>query len=238
MAYEPELEFAKAVALEAGAVMRKYFRSDQLNTVRKDDLTPLTVTDSTINALVIERVKRDFPGHGVLGEEESYFPNRSWIWVVDPIDGTIPYSCGIPVSTFSLALVARSDGQPVVSVTLDPFLDELMYAVLGQGSFLEGKKGKLQTSDVKSLHGEYISQGSGLWSSGKGPDLDMGPIVTALQRNETKGLNFLSAVYGARQVARGKFATSFLLYGSPWESAEVALLVREAGGIVSDVFGK
>ena len=117
MSYEKELDFAKALALEAGEIMRKYFRSDRLGTVQKDDLTPLTVADTAINDLVIERVQHEFPEHGVLGEEASYEPNRQWIWVVDPIDGTSPYSCGIPISTFSLALVNKKDGQPYVSVT-------------------------------------------------------------------------------------------------------------------------
>ncbi|QQS18795.1 hypothetical protein IPL68_01860 [Candidatus Saccharibacteria bacterium] len=133
MAHEKELQFAKSLALEAGAIMRHYFRSDELAITHKQDLTPLTVADTQINALVIERVKKEFPAYGVLGEEASFEPHRELLWVVDPIDGTSPFSCGIPVSTFSIALVHRKDGQPYVSVTYDPYLDELMFATKNGG---------------------------------------------------------------------------------------------------------
>lgn len=233
MAFEKELEFAKALALEAGEIMRTYFRSGRLNTVKKDDLTPLTIADTAINALVIERVKRDFPDHGVLGEEESYHSDRPWIWVVDPIDGTSPYSCGIPVSTFSLALVSKKDGQPYVAATYDPFLDELMFAHKDGGSFCNATP--LKTNSVFDLAGEYISQGSGLWSYAS--TVAIGEVHAKLNEANVRGFNFISAVYGGRQVANGNFAAGFLLYGSPWDSAAVALLVTEAGGIASDIFG-
>lgn len=233
VAYEKELQFAKSLALEAGEIMRRYFRSSELAIIQKQDLTPLTVADTQINELVIERVKSEFPSYGVLGEEASYEPQRELLWVVDPIDGTSPFSCGIPVSTFSLALVDRQDGQPYVSVTYDPYLDELMFATKGGGAFCGEKT--LRTSQMKDLAGQYVSQGSGLWSHE--PTVSIGDIVTGLNAADVRGFNFISAVYGARQVAKGNFAAGFLLYGSPWDSAAVSLLVSEAGGVASDIFG-
>ncbi|QQS20080.1 inositol monophosphatase [Candidatus Saccharibacteria bacterium] len=233
MAYKKELEFAKILALEAGEIMRRYFRSDRLGTVLKEDLTPLTVADTTINDLVIARVREMFPDHGVLGEEASFEPERQLIWVVDPIDGTSPFSCGIPVSTFSLALVDRKDGQAYVSATYDPYLDELMFATKNGGAFCGTEP--LKTSRATDLAGRYVSQGSGLWSIE--PTVAIGEVITQLNAADVRGFNFISAVYGARQVAKGNFVASFLLYGSPWDSAAVALLVDEAGGVASDILG-
>lgn len=233
MAYEKELKFAKSLAYESGEIMRRYFRSGQLATTQKQDLTPLTIADTQINDLVIERVKGEFPLYGVLGEEASYELQRELLWVVDPIDGTSPFSCGIPVSTFSIALVNRKDGQPYVSVTYDPYLDELMFATKSGGAFCGNNP--LRTSQVKELAGQYVSQGSGLWSHK--PTVSIGDIVSGLNAADVRGFNFISAVYGARQVAKGNFVAGFLLYGSPWDSAAVSLLVSEAGGIASDIFG-
>ena len=204
----------------------------RLETVQKADRTPLTVADTNINKLVIERVRETFPDHGVLGEEASYEPNREQLWVVDPIDGTSPYSCGIPISTFSLALVARTDGQPHVAVTYDPYLDELMFAVKRAGAFRGTQR--LKTSQAAELAGNYVSAGSGLWSHP--PTVDIGGLVVQLNAADVRGFNFISAVYSARHVARGNFVAGFLLYGSPWASAAVALLVSEAGGMATDIF--
>src|SRR5690606_7148188 len=106
------LAFAKTLATEAGQIMRDHFVLG-IDTEWKQDATPLTIADTSINQLVIDQVKQRFPTHGVLGEEASFGTDREYLWVVDPVDGTMPYSHGIPTSTFSLALV--QNGQPIVA---------------------------------------------------------------------------------------------------------------------------
>src|SRR6266404_2863697 len=98
MEYKQELEFAVATAKSAGETMRRYFRADDLGTEWKGDATPLTVADTKINDFVIEEVKAHFPTHGVHGEEASFSTNREFVWVCDPVDGTMPYSIGLPIS--------------------------------------------------------------------------------------------------------------------------------------------
>src|SRR5690606_9265702 len=114
--YKAELDFAMEMASDAGKIMKKYFRSEAIDTQWKADHTPLTIADKKINDLLIERVENHYPDHGVIGEESSYMEERDMVWVADPIDGTSPYTLGIPTSTFCLALVDRSDGQPVIAV--------------------------------------------------------------------------------------------------------------------------
>ena len=108
-----------------------------------------------------------------------------------------------------------------------------MFAIKNGGAFCGAVR--LQVSQATDLAGCYVSQGSGLWSHK--PTVHIGEVITRLNTANVRGFNFISAVYGARQVARGNFAAGFLLYGSPWDSAAVALLVAEAGGVVSDIFG-
>ena len=107
-------------------------------TIKKDG-SPVTKTDLAINKLVIDRVKKYFPSHGVLGEEQSnYVEKADYVWVCDPVDGTIPFSRGMPTCMFSLGLTFK--GKPILGVGYDPFIDRLIFAELGKGAFLNGKK--------------------------------------------------------------------------------------------------
>ena len=111
MTYE---EFAKQLAQKAGEIMKNNF-SHGMKKELKRDKSPVTTTDIAINKLVISEVKKYFPDHDVKGEEESSFENNSeYVWVCDPVDGTYPFSHGLPVFTFSLALV--KNGKPVLGV--------------------------------------------------------------------------------------------------------------------------
>lgn len=232
MSYEKELIFGKQLALEAGKIMRQYFLSKHIGTEWKQDNTPVTIADKLINRLVIDKVKKAFPTHGVLGEEGSFKPERSTLWIVDPIDGTMPYSVGIPVSTFSLALVDRSDGQPVVAVVYDPQLDHLYTAVRRNGAFLNDDR--LATSSATFFQNGYVSVIGGTGNKVFMP----GVCIDMLRAESVKCFSFSSSVYTASKVAEGSFIGGIFGYGSPWDSAAVALLVEEAGGKVTDLTGK
>ncbi|TSC71442.1 MAG: myo-inositol-1(or 4)-monophosphatase, partial [Parcubacteria group bacterium Gr01-1014_70] len=102
---------------------------------RKSDATPLTVTDTTINAEVCACMRRDFPHIQVLGEEESSeIENTEYTVMCDPVDGTIPFSHGLPISTFCISVLHNQ--MPIVGVIYDPFLGRMWHAEHGGGSFL------------------------------------------------------------------------------------------------------
>lgn len=235
MNYEKELQFATDLARQAGKVMSQYFQSVESQTEWKEDHTPLTVADTTINELVIKKVQESYPEHGVLGEEDSFKPDREMIWVVDPIDGTAPFSLGIPVSTFSLALVDRSDGQPLVGVTYDPFLDEMYTASKGSGAFLNEKP--IHVSGKTDFVRSYLSLSSrGL--EGDGFSYRPSHIMEELRDKGAKMLSFVSFVYTSNRVASGQFLSTVVGETNPWDIAACALLVQEAGGIVTDFHGE
>lgn len=136
--YRHELQVATTIAYEAGEVMRHYFHSDQQQ-VKKRDGTPLTIADTEINSLVIERIEVAFPDDGVIGEEESttdYGGGRKWI--CDPIDGTKAFTWQVPTAMFSIALVV--DGVPEVGVCYEPIEDRMYTAVRGSGAFCNGRQ--------------------------------------------------------------------------------------------------
>lgn len=227
---EKYLNFAKELAEEAGKIMQRYFRAEDIGTIWKEDATPLTVADTAINELVINKVKARFPEHGILGEESSYGPKRKLIWVVDPVDGTIPFSLGIPISTFSIALVDRTDGQPLVGVVFDPFLDRLYSSIKGQGAYLNNSM--IHVSKQKTLKNAYVSV------LGKFEGESLSECVDQLHKKGAKNFSLMSYAYSTTLLASGELLSSVFAYGAPWDSAASALIVTEAGGVVSDMVGK
>ena len=133
---EEYLEFAKHVAFYAGDLMKKNFNND-IKIEYKEDRTPVTEIDKNINHYLITQVKKHFPYHDVLGEEESYINGNDFKWVCDPIDGTSMFTRGIPVSVFSLALVYN--GEPIVGVVYDPYQDKMYSAIKGSGAYCNNK---------------------------------------------------------------------------------------------------
>jgi len=235
MNYTKEMDFAKGLAGDAGKIMRRYFRAEDIRTEWKEDNTPLTIADTKINDMVIQRVKETFPAHGVIGEETSFEIKRDLVWVVDPIDGTKPFSLGMPISTFLLALVDRTDGQPLLGVVYDPYLDHLYTAIKGGGAYLNGKR--LKTSKATSfskgyttLYGTTVKIGTINYQAGR--------ILDDLYSRGASVLNLSSGAYTGVKVASGEFLAVVEAGGKPWDSAAPCLLVQEAGGVVTDLEGK
>ena len=121
------LETAIALAHEAGRVMLDHFKMGVAADLKADS-SPVTIADETINQIVIDWIRSKYPTHGVIGEEDSVDGSDSrFTWVCDPVDGTLPYTLGIPTNVFCLALV--DDGEPVVAVIYDPYMDRMYTAV-------------------------------------------------------------------------------------------------------------
>lgn len=237
MNYQDELSFAKQLAEEAGDIMRQYFRSDDIGTTFKGDNSPLTQADTKINNLVVQVVKEHYPSHAVLGEEESHEIDSEFVWVCDPIDGTFPYSHGMPFSTFNLALV--KDGQVVVSVINDPFCDRLFHAVRGQGVYLNDER--LSDINGKRING-WLPINVEIWggqTSSVFSDISMqAKIWEKIDQGDVMPLYLCSVAYSAALLAVGDMAGVLFAGKYPWDLAAASLIVEEAGGVVTDIDGK
>jgi myo-inositol-1(or 4)-monophosphatase len=229
MAYEVELDFAKELAKTAGEMTRKAFGL-QTSATWKSDSTPLTETDMAINQFVIEKVQKKFPDDGVLGEEASYESKRQRLWVVDPIDGTMPFTLGAPLSTFCLSLVI--DGQPVLGIIHDPYLERMFWAAKGQGAFVNDTP--LHVSDAKDVARSYITLSTRMGEDRK----SVGEIFDEIDKLDCKVFNFRSFAYGSCFVAAGTAVAAVIGRPKPWDVAATKIIVEEAGGKVTDVAGK
>lgn len=227
MDYQKELEFAKSMAQDAGKIMKKYYRVDQGVEI-KDDSTPLTLADTEVNSLLIQRVKDEFPEHGVLGEEESWNEDRENLWVCDPIDGTVGYILHIPTSAFSLALVI--DGEVKVAVAYNPWVDELYHAVLGGGAFLNDTPIKVSSKNW----GEHthIANSSGGRDIFRGEEIIKKLAAEKIFINSSPGI-----VYHGCLIAAGYIEGRTFIYHTAHDIAAVKLLIEEAGGKVTDIDG-
>ena len=228
MNYEKELLVAKEIASEAGKIMLHYFNKDQRVQIKTDG-SPVTIADTTINKLVIEKLKTVFPDDGVIGEEEStteYGKGRKWF--CDPIDGTIGYTVGLPTAMFSLSLVI--DGNATLGVAYDPFLKRLFYAVRGQGAFCNDKMLYVSDTNLKNGAITITSNAHRIW--------DRSTIIDAIVYSTERVLCFNGAVYKSCLVATGNTVAYIEEGVNAHDMAAVHVIIEEAGGKVTGLDGK
>jgi len=226
------LSVAKEIAEGVAEIALKYFGFETERTWKSDN-TPLTQADTEINSFVIQKINSIFSDHSILGEEESNIkPGSKYIWVCDPIDGTMPYSCGLPTLTFSLALVDQTTGQPIVAVVNDPIMKNMYWAVKGGGAFLNGKR--IYVSQSSELKNTYLNIDGG---SIKDLSFTKEKTITALRQHGIKSMVLLSFIYGAIQVANGKFVGGIFFGRFAHDVAAVKLITEEAGGKATDLKG-
>ena len=220
-------QFALELAKQAGGIIRGNFRLGMKKEWKADD-TPLTETDLIINHLVIDSVKQTFPGHSILSEEGDDFSEESdYVWVCDPLDGTIPFSHGIPVCVFSLALVYK--GESVLGVVYDPFMDRMFFAEKGKGTFMNEKKISVSSRDTFKHSLFSVVH----WN---GAPFDFSRLAVVL-KNEGARISNISIAYMGALVAAGEFIGTIFPGDHPNDTAALKVLVEEAGGKVTDIFG-
>lgn len=230
--YQKELEIAKKLAKEAGEIMLGYFNSAASNPTVKSDRTIVTKADTEINTRVIEVLTQKTPGYSIWGEEESsIIEGAKYTWVCDPVDGTMPFSKAIPISTFSLALVDEN-GVSVVGVIYDPFQNRLFEAVKGMGTYLNGAK--ISVSNKAELEGAYIDEE--LWINHE-EEITFDNPKDLLNKAGAKVTTQCSAVIMGCFVAKGDYEAMLFGQGKPEDIAALAVIVTEAGGKVTDLFG-
>jgi histidinol-phosphatase len=147
-----DLDFALSLADDADALSLPRFRAVDLQVETKPDLTPVTDADRAIERALRERVARDRPGDGVLGEEEGDSGGSSR-WIVDPIDGTKNFSRGIPVWGTLIAL--EREGEIVCGVASAPALGQRWWAARGEGAYRDGEL--LHVSEIARLEDATVS---------------------------------------------------------------------------------
>ena len=220
----------QAMAREAGVLLMDYFRQ-HVKIEYKGDVDLVTVADRKSEALILERIRKQFPTHDVMGEEGTRIETGSdYKWYVDPLDGTTNFAHGYPVFCVSLAEERR--GQRIAGVIYDPTRDEMFAAELGSGARLNGEA--IHVSATANLGECLIATGFPSQKRHKNPNIYFYHQLTL----RTHGVRRAgSAALDLCNVASGRFDGFWEFNLNPWDTAAGVLIAEEAGGKVTDFSG-
>lgn len=228
--YILEQRCAEALAREAGKMMLRASRGD-FEIFVKDGNDLVTEIDRAIEVFITDELRALFPEDEILGEEyggvEGLSSGRRWL--VDPIDGTLNFTCGVPMSCVSIAL--QDAGKSQIGVVYDPYRDELFSAHRGGGALLDGQT--MSVSPRKLIEKSVLVTGFRPNTPDGTPDNIENFIAISKEARAVR--RFGSAALDLAYVAAGRI-DGFWEFGlSPWDTGAGYLLVEEAGGQVSDL---
>lgn len=227
---EPCRTFIEETAREAGALLRA--RIDAPHTVEYKGLINLvTEADRLSESLIVGRIRRAFPGHGILTEESPETAGNGYRWIIDPLDGTTNYAHGYPVFCVSIAL--EVEGRIRYGCVYNPMLDELFFAEQGVGAFLNGRR--LGVSSTTDLSHSLLATGFpyDLREEGNNNINYFETMILNTRAVRRAGSAALDMAY----VAAGRFDGFWEIKLMPWDMAAGWILIEEAGGIVTDLDG-
>ncbi|NIM70697.1 MAG: inositol monophosphatase [Xanthomonadales bacterium] len=228
----PALNVAVQAARRAGTIMRRQLsRVDAIPVKRKARHDYVSEVDRACEAEIVRQISRYYPEHAILGEEGGVSGESDTVWVIDPLDGTSNYLHGIP--HFAVSIAQQVAGRTEHAVVFDPIRDEMFTASRGNGAFVNNQR--MRVSSRTGLEGAilatafpfrqrqdmraYMNIFSRLWDT-----------IEDFRRAGTASLDLA-------YVAAGRVDGFFEIGLKPWDVAAGALLVREAGGVVTDFLG-
>jgi myo-inositol-1(or 4)-monophosphatase len=224
------LNFAIQIARDAGNLLLQRLGAARVS--NKGDIDLVTEADIASEELIIERIRSHYPQHGILAEESgeavSAGATRSeWKWIIDPLDGTTNYAHGYPCYCVSIG-VARA-GVLEIGVVFDPTRNEMFAAERGQGATLNDRK--IHVSDVEDLNRAMLCTGFP-YNVRERSDFarDFANFTMQSQAVRRDG----SAAIDLAYVACGRFDGFWEDGLNPWDMAAGVLLIKEAGGRVTD----
>ena len=226
------LALARSAARVAGRLLEAH-RGHLREVVKKGEIDLVTEADRAAEAVLDERIAAAFPGDAVCGEEggEVVVAGADWVWFIDPLDGTTNFVHGLP--WFAVSVGAVYLGRPTVGVIHAPALGHTWHGASGQGAFLDDRP--LRVAATTAMKDALLATGfpydRAQTASALAP-----PVVRALER--ARGLRRMgAAALDLAGVAGGTFAGYWEPRLKPWDLAAGVVLVREAGGRVTDFAG-
>lgn len=220
-------KFCKLLADESGKIIKQYYRTNYSVEIKSDE-TPVTIADKKSEELMREMIMKEFPDHGILGEEfGEYNPASEYRWILDPIDGTKSFISGVPLFGTLIALIHNNE--PIIGVINHPVL----------GECLIGDNTKTELNNVKISVRQCADLSSALL-------LASDHLMVAKYRSKSGFDNLLSHVklyrtwgdcYGYSLLSSGFADIMIDPIMSKWDLAALIPVVKGAGGIITDYYG-
>ncbi len=226
------VEFAINCALESGKIQKeRYEKSIEIR--HKGEIDLVTEVDIACQTKIVDLIQERFPEDEIIAEEkDNVYDGRENRWIVDPLDGTTNYAHGYPFFCTSIAYEVKAE--VILGVVYNPIFHELFVARKGGGAYLNGKP--IRVSRIKDLKKALLSTGFPY------------DLVTNPGNNIDHFIRFLYSAQAVRRdgsaalnlsyVACGRFDGFWELTLNPWDMAAGLLIVREAGGVVTDLRGE
>ena len=226
------LEVAVAAAREAGAIIAAAM--DRPKTISyKGEVDLVTETDKKSEAVILQRLRSEFPAHAIIAEEggaSGAGASAGYQWFVDPLDGTTNFAHGYPVFAVSLGLLQR--GEPLVGAIYNPVSKEMFTAIRGEGAYRN--ESSIRVSTVNKLSQSLLATGFPTHKRVQNPNIHYYWEFTlhshGVRRAGAAALDLCS-------VACGQFEGFWEFGLKSWDTAAGILLVQEAGGKISNFSG-
>jgi len=224
------LSFAQEIALEAGKILFKGFRSDHTVISYKSRTDIVTNIDRESEEFLYSAISKKFPNHSIIAEEGSRKDTLGdYIWYVDPLDGTNNFAHGIPFFSVSIGVYSKKKEEMTAGIVYNPVLKELFSAVHSRGAHLNDEP--ISVSRIGDI-------GIALLATGFPYDKEDS------DKNNTKEFNaFLPQIQGIRRLGSASIDLCYVSAGRfdgywegglhPWDIAAGSLIVAEAGGSVT-----
>ncbi len=232
---QPMLNIALNAARKAGGIMlRALERIEHIAVKEKSKNDFVTEIDQQAEQEIIFHIRKSYPDHGIIAEEsgEHISPTDEYRWIIDPLDGTANFMRGIP--HFSISIGIEHRGRIEHGLIFDPVRDEVFSASRGRGAFLN--QHRIRVSATHKIEQALLTTGLPF----RNPELIemyMRSFVT-LSNSASDIRRFGSAALDLAYVAAGRLDGYWEFALAPWDIAAGSLLVKEAGGYVTDTEGK
>ena len=226
--------YKKAVeyALKAGEIIRKNYEQD-IRIEFKSRIDIVTEVDKKVEDMLVSLIHKDFEGHDIVTEETHIEKTGSeFIWYIDPLDGTTNYSHGFPF--FCVSIGVFQNDEPIVGIVYDPIRDEFFESKKGGISMMNGKV--ISPSKIDTIERSLLSTG----------------FPYDIRETDNNNVDYFThMIYLAQAIRRGGSAALDLCYVacgrldgywelklSPWDTAAGILILRNAGGVITDIRGE
>jgi myo-inositol-1(or 4)-monophosphatase len=214
------------LAREAGSLLMSFFGKVAIE--YKGDVDLVTQADRSSEKLIVERIRKQWPEHDLIGEEGSRRETGSdFRWYVDPLDGTTNFAHGYPV--FCVSLAVEYKGDRIAGVVFDPARNEMFAAEKGSGSRLNGIP--IHVSETARLAESLVATGFPSHKRHKNPNIHFYHQITLRSHGVRRAG---SAALDLCYVACGRFDAFWEFNLNSWDTAAGVLLVEEAGGKVTN----
>jgi 3'(2'), 5'-bisphosphate nucleotidase len=236
--YEKELEIAQGLARKAGALILEYYAKEIIAEEKlgvDNFYEPVTEADRAASRVIVDGLSEAFPDDAVLSEEEKDDPvkrlTRRRAWIVDPIDGTAGFVQ--KDGDFAVHIGLAEDGEPVAGVVYLPDYDEMYFASRGHGAFVErgGQTNRVRVSDRKDFRKMRFAATRHHWSK------RLNRVIKEFGFGETCRRGSVGLKIGL--IAEG--SCDIYIHLSPrtklWDTCAPQIILEEAGGKLTDIFG-